>query len=60
MFILADAVPAADPMRWVEAGIKAFQEGGWLVMIGGAVLLCLYWGFKFGWPWQDRKKKGGE
>lgn len=53
--ILADAVPAADPMRWVEAGSQAFKEGGWIVLVGAAVMLCLYWGFKFGWPWQDRK-----
>lgn len=56
--ILADAVPsvpAADPMRWVEAGIAAFRAGGWAILIGGAVMLVIYWRLKFG---PARRPKG--
>lgn len=49
--ILADAgVPAGDPRIWVEAGSKAFHEGGAWVLIGGALMILAYWAFKFGIP----------
>ena len=55
MIPLADAAPsAADPMRWVEAGSRAFHEGGWAVLLGGAVMLIIYWWIRYG------RRKGGD
>lgn len=55
--ILADAaatVPAADPRIWVEAGSRAFAEGGWIVV----AILFAAWGW-YVWCRYGRRK-GGE